>query len=176
MIALQRILVPTDFSEFSDAALKYGVALARTFGSSIHLLHVVTAPMPDPLRNCPTGVMGEMHDFEAHARQCLASLVAAGDLAASRVVTAAIDGDPSEEILRYARSHDMDLIVCGTHGLSGWNRLMRGSVATMLVRKSSCPVLTVHHPEHEFVVPDMPVDRARGVTFGSIPKVCRVGA
>jgi nucleotide-binding universal stress UspA family protein len=160
MIDLRRILVPTDFSEFSDAALKYGVALARTFGSSIHLLHVLSAPMPDPLRNCPTGVMGERQDFEAQARRRLAPLVAAGDLAASRIVTTAVEGDPSEEILRYARSHDMDLIVCGTHGLRGWNRLVMGSVATMLVRGASCPVLTVHHPEHEFVLPDTPVDRA----------------
>ena len=160
MIALKRVLVPTDFSEFSEAALKYGVALSKTFGASLHLLHVVTAPLPDPVRNCPTGVMGEMHDFEAHSRTRLQTLVSTNDLVASRVVSTAVNGDPTEEILRYARDNDMDLIVCGTHGLRGWNRLMMGSVAEKLVRKASCPVLTVHHPEHEFVQPDMPVARA----------------
>jgi nucleotide-binding universal stress UspA family protein len=160
MIALKCVLVPTDFTEFSDAALKYGVALARSFGASIHLLHVVTAPFPDPVRNCPTGAMDEMHYFEAHARRRLTSLVSAEDLDASHVVTAAVNGDPSDEILRYARNCEVDLIVCGTHGLRGWNRLMMGSVAETLVRKSSCPVLTVHHPEHEFVLPDAPVRQA----------------
>jgi nucleotide-binding universal stress UspA family protein len=160
MIALKRVLVPTDFSKFSDAALKYGVALARSFGASIDLLHVVTASLPDPLRNCPTGVMGEMHDFEASARKRLASLVSSEDLVASRVAVAAVSGDPTDEILRYARNNDVDLIVCGTHGLRGWNRIMIGSVAEKLVRRSPCPVLTVHHPEHEFVLPDTAAERA----------------
>ena len=160
MIALKRILVPIDFSEFSDASLKYGVALATTFGASIHLLHVVTAPLPDPMRNSPAGVMGETHDFETQARRRLTSLVSGENLAAARVVTAAVNGDPRDEILRYARTNEVDLIVCGTHGLRGWNRLMMGSVAETLVRKSSCPVLTVHHPEREFVLPDIPVERA----------------
>jgi len=160
MIALKRVLVPTDFSEFSDAALKYGVALARSFGASIDLLHVVTASLPDPMRNSPAGVMGEMHDFEATARKRLASLVSSEDPVASRVSVAAVYGDPTDEILRYAYANDVDLIVCGTHGLRGWNRLMMGSVAERLVRKSPCPVLTVHHPEHEFVLPDTAVERA----------------
>jgi len=160
MIAMKRVLVATDFSEFSDAALKYGLNLAKTFGASLHLLHVVTAPLPDPVRNCPTGVMGEMRDFEANARKRLASLVSPEELTASRVVAAAICGDPSDEIVRYAVGNDVDLIVCGTHGLRGWNRLMMGSVAEKLVRKAPCPVLTVHHPEHEFVLPDTPAERA----------------
>jgi nucleotide-binding universal stress UspA family protein len=162
MIALKRVLVPSDFSEFSDAALKYGVALARSFGASLDLLHVVTASLPDPMRNSPAGVMGEIHDFEASARKRLGSLVSSEDLVASRVAVKAVCGDPTEEILRYARNNDVDLIVCGTHGLRGWNRLMMGSVAEKLVRQSPCPVLTVHHPEHEFVLPDSAAERASG--------------
>ena len=61
-------------------------------------------------------------------------------------------------ILRYAGDHEIDLIVCGTHGRQGWDRIALGSVAENVVRRAPCPVLTVHHPGHEFILPDQTVD------------------
>jgi nucleotide-binding universal stress UspA family protein len=64
-----------------------------------------------------------------------------------------LNGVPFVEIIRYARESGMDLIVMGAHGRTGLGHLLIGSVTERVVRKSSCPVLTVKHPEHEFVMP-----------------------
>jgi nucleotide-binding universal stress UspA family protein len=62
--------------------------------------------------------------------------------------------EPHDEIIRYANDEDIDLIVMGTHGRGGLARLLMGSVAEKVVRTARCPVLTVRHPEHEFVPPN----------------------
>ena len=62
-------------------------------------------------------------------------------------------GSPFVEIIRYAMSHDVDLIVMGTYGLGPIAHMLMGSVAEKVVRKAPCPVLTVRRPEHEFVMP-----------------------
>ena len=62
-------------------------------------------------------------------------------------------GTPFVEIIRYAREHEIDLIVMGTHGRGLIAHVLMGSVAEKVVRKAPCPVLTVRHPEHEFVMP-----------------------
>jgi nucleotide-binding universal stress UspA family protein len=62
-------------------------------------------------------------------------------------------GRPFMEIIRYAKDNQMDLIVLGTHGRSGLRHVLLGSVAERVVRKAPCPVLTIRHPEHEFVMP-----------------------
>ena len=60
---------------------------------------------------------------------------------------------PFTEIIRFAKDKDIDLIVMGTHGHTGLAHVLLGSVAEKVVRKAPCPVLTVRHPEHEFVHP-----------------------
>ena len=65
-------------------------------------------------------------------------------------------GGPYVEIVRYAQERDIDLIVMGTHGRGFVAHMLMGSVAEKVVRKAPCPVLTVRHPEHEFVIPDPP--------------------
>ena len=62
-------------------------------------------------------------------------------------------GKPFVEIIHHARDHDVDLIVIGTHGRGAVQHALLGSVAEQVVRTSPCPVLTVRHPEHEFVMP-----------------------
>jgi nucleotide-binding universal stress UspA family protein len=65
-----------------------------------------------------------------------------------------VSDSPAEEIADYARDASIELIVVGTHGRTGVSHLLVGSVAERVVRTAPCPVLTVRHPEHEFVVPD----------------------
>jgi nucleotide-binding universal stress UspA family protein len=148
MILLKHVLVATDFSRASEAALTYGRALARTFGATLHLLHVVEN---DFLR----ATAADPRALAAGAKRTLNGRLTDQDcvtLCARAVVE--VDDSPAEAIVDYARRERIDLIVMGTHGRSAVAQLLVGSVAERVVRTASCPVLTVRHPEHEFVIPD----------------------
>jgi nucleotide-binding universal stress UspA family protein len=154
VIQLNRILVPVDFSKFSDNALGYACAFAEQFGAELHLMHVlqdVVAMMPEPgLFVPPSGDW--LEDLEKSARDELAKLPEPAMRGKLQVVREVRQGAPFLEIIRYAREHKVDLIVLGTHGRSGLAHVLLGSVAEKVVRKSPCPVLSVRHPEHEFVM------------------------
>jgi nucleotide-binding universal stress UspA family protein len=156
MIKLQHILVATDFSETSDSALDYGRALARTFDASLHVLHVVEYPA------LWTTAEGATYDFamvqeqmEEDARKRLAAIVGL-DNGQSPKTTALVKAgaSPAFVIADYAKEAQIDLIVMGTHGRGLVGHLFVGSVAERVVRIAPCPVLTLRHPEHEFVLPD----------------------
>jgi nucleotide-binding universal stress UspA family protein len=157
MIALKNVLVATDFGEAGDAALAYGRALAGSFGSTLHVLHVV----PDVL------LSSYASEFSLPADPSLQSEVNAA--ARRHIDDRLIDTDrggpvttkvlrmsnaPANAIVEYAKEANIDLIVMGTHGRKAVAHLLMGSVAERVVRTATCPVLTVHHPEHEFVLPD----------------------
>jgi nucleotide-binding universal stress UspA family protein len=72
-----------------------------------------------------------------------------------------ISDHPAEEIVKHARAHNINLIVMGTHGRGAMAQLLVGSVAERVVRTAPCPVLTVRHPEREFVVPEILVAAAK---------------
>lgn len=148
MIVLKQILVATDFSEASAAAMDYGRALARTFGASLHLLHVAENPFLRPTAVDPYALR------EATLRR-LAGRLTEDDKGALRA-TAVLDtsDEPADAIVTYAGAHGIDLIVMGTHGRGTVAQILVGSVAEKVVRTAPCPVLTVRHPEHEFVLPD----------------------
>jgi nucleotide-binding universal stress UspA family protein len=157
MIAIKNVLVPTDFGDASDAALSYGRELARQFGGTLHVLHVV-----DSLGAMTVGDLGVSFDYaqlqdqlEQASNQQLKGLVTEEDR--KRVPTTLVcrtSYAAAAEILEYAREAKIDLIVMGTHGRGAFAHVFMGSVAERVVRLSPCPVLTVKHPEHEFLVPD----------------------
>jgi len=155
MITLQTILVPTDFSETSDGAVRYGRALAEAFSSRLHLLHVVPDPYAQPWSVEATGIsIAELVvSWEQDARRRLEAVIPAAERAAVPVELAVCTGHPFLEIIRYAKEHNADLIVMGTHGRGPVAHMFLGSVAEKVVRKAPCPVLTVRHPQHEFVRP-----------------------
>lgn len=154
MIDLKRILTATDFSPHSQVALKYTSAFAQAFGAEVILCHVLEKP--DFLSQFPPVAEGyippnlaEIH--EKHARiQCEQDLAAIG-LSHARVVLP--HGNPPTEIVRAAKTENVDLIIVGTHGRGAVAHLLLGSVAERVVRSASCPVLTVRSGEHEFVTP-----------------------
>jgi nucleotide-binding universal stress UspA family protein len=156
MIALKTVLVPTDFSETSDVALRYGKALANAFDASLHVLHVVQEPFAQPWAVEAYGfslaALQEEWVKEAAAR--IEKALTAEERAKYRAETKTALGHPVVEILKYAATNPIDLIVIGTHGRGPLGHMVMGSVAERIVRKAPCPVLTVHHPEREFVVPD----------------------
>lgn len=151
MINLKRVLVPIDFSETSEAALKYGIALARAFKAEIHLLHVPEHPGQGAEAEYPLGIFETMQNA-AHDR--LGKLLTAGETKELKPQLAMRLGKPPAEIIRYAHEHGIDLIVMGTHGRQGVAHVLIGSVAERVVRGAPCPVLTVHNEEREFVMPD----------------------
>lgn len=162
MIALKRILVATDFSESSGAALKYGVALAQTFGAKLHVLHaagrhdlevmVERQLVIDKFLQDPSSV--EVHHNAA--RELLGGMLTPAETESAQaefVLRACGPAGPWAEIVRYAKERDLGLIIVGTHGRGMLGHLLMGSVAEKVVRMAPCPVLTVRHPQHEFVLP-----------------------
>lgn len=149
MIALKHILLPTDFSDASMNALRYARAFAENFQATIHLLHVIDLSFVAAWEGYAPAIVRE--DVERHARQRLEQLLA--DAPVLPVQRTVVDGAPFVEIVRYARARNIDLIVMGTHGRGPVAHMLLGSVAEKVVRKAPCPVLTVRHPEHEFVMP-----------------------
>ena len=157
MIALKKILVATDFSEPSDAALAYGRELARTFGASLTVLHIA-----DNILTRAYGAEGVVlvdrdlqREIETSAQRQVDALLFDEDRKMLGAVGLVITSNsPSAAIVTYARDASIDLIVMGTHGRGAIAQLLMGSVAERVVRIAPCPVLTVRHPEHEFVLPD----------------------
>ncbi|PYR46782.1 MAG: universal stress protein [Acidobacteria bacterium] len=153
MIALKYILVPTDFSETSDVAVRYGVALARAFKAKLDLLHVIHEGFAAELA-VPTLPLGLLDGMQNDARDRLAKILTEHEQKELRSESVLRQGAPDLQIVGFARERDVDLIVMGTHGRSGVAHILMGGVAEKVVRKAPCPVLTVRHPEHEFVIPE----------------------
>ena len=150
MIALKNVLVPVDFSEPSELALKYARHLARTFGARLQVLHVMENQFLRPMANDP-------HVVEASIARRLEERISEEDRRTLHVVAVTRRSDaPADEIVKYATDHDINLIVMGTHGRVNVAHMLMGSVAEKVVRTAPCPVLTVRQGEREFVVADGP--------------------
>jgi nucleotide-binding universal stress UspA family protein len=149
MVRIRTILVPTDFSATSDAALEYAREVAERFGASLHLLHV----LQDPFVNGPLATEAYLTDTPGvrttileDAKARIAHRLTATDHAE------VVFGRGAETIVEYAADRRIDLIVMGTHGRTGMAHLLLGSVAERVVRTAPCPVLTVRaEPHHEHV-------------------------
>jgi nucleotide-binding universal stress UspA family protein len=154
-IKLSHILCPVDFSTHSDHAMRYAIALAEKFGADLTLLHVV-APLVAALPGeIALPGMAQVHtdEIETSCRERLEQAVGKLAVEGVKISCAVLSGVPYLEIIRFGRENKTDLIVLGTHGRTGIAQLLIGSVAERVVRKAPCPVLTVKHPEHEFVMP-----------------------
>jgi len=142
-----QILIPTDGSEPATAAIEEGIELARQNEATIHALYVVE---PIPLGQFSAGpgpassewgdVVEEQRNEGDAATADVADRASEYDL---EVVQAIEHGKPHAQIIEYADEHDIDAVVMGTHGRSGADRLVLGSVTEKVVRKSEVPVLTV---------------------------------
>jgi nucleotide-binding universal stress UspA family protein len=154
MAQITRILVPTDFSAASDAALTYARSLARQFGASINLVHVFEDPftsgafvgdgtvmLPADLRRSLETLA--LEQLAARHQEHLGML----PLSSTHLLT----GAPARTIVEHARETHADLIVMGTHGRTGLGHMLLGSVAEKVVRTATCPVLTAREPQPETV-------------------------
>ncbi|MBI1746756.1 MAG: universal stress protein [Acidobacteria bacterium] len=159
MLNIKRVLCPTDFSEYSEKALKYAADLSIRFKATLFIQHV----MEDVLTMVPD-VYGSLTDFqsmrEAYERDVIERLqLSIGpEISATTILG---KGSTAAEILKTAKEKDVDLIVMGSHGRKGLGRLVIGSVAEQIVKKAQCPVLTVCHLEH---APPRPLEFQRVLT------------
>ena len=149
MLDVQRILCPIDFSDTSRHAFAHAVTVGQWYGARITALHVVRPMIAVSPGLWSTGPMSEIwpgqpnqQELEAQARTWLAAEPG------TRLETDVIidDGRPATSILEHAASLSAGLIVMGTHGRGGFERLLLGSVAEKVLRRATCPVMTVPPP------------------------------
>lgn len=153
-IAIRRILCPVDFSESADHALRYALAFATAYDAELRLLYVVELPfLPAYSTTMAPDLSLPIERLKQESQAALDEVVRASKELHPRVAGQLVVGTPFIEIIKAAREGKIDLIVVGSHGKSGLQHMLIGSVAEKVVRKSPCPVLTVKHPEHEFVMP-----------------------
>ena len=155
MPRLESILCPIDFSEFSVKAYDYAQSLAWHYKAELLVQHVrysfpafyIDASYKEIRRKLRTGALQKLREFAKRQTrtkvqpQCIVQ-----------------DGNASDKILSFAKTKAVNLIVMGTHGLRGVDRLMLGSVTERVLRKARCPVLVVRKPVHDFVSPGEKAD------------------
>lgn len=158
MIQFKTILCPTDFSATAAAALPYARALAKLGGGAIHLATVI-----DPNERAEAAGLGGLSRAESeqlaestaeHAGARLEGLARTTDWRGVTVQVHTRRGRPAQELVALAAELKADLIVMASHGRLGFQRFMLGSTCEEVIRHSLVPVLTVKHPEREFVERD----------------------
>lgn len=137
----ERILVATDGSDSAERAATEAVTLAKAFDATIHALYVLDVAEPPPWFHDSAAEPG----IDTKAGRAMDDVVseAADRGLETEVVTTVLRGKTAQAILAYADEHDVDLIVVGTHGRAGLDRLVIGSVAEHVVREPPVPVVTV---------------------------------
>jgi len=152
MIKLENVLVATDFSEPSHIAMEYGRTLARQFGATLHVVHIVE----NVFMRTAAGEFGVsevdvvMQNVEDAAQKQLDAFVSDADRRDLKALCSVCNADSAASgLVSYAKENGSDIIVIGTHGRGTLSKLLTGSVAEQVMRTAPCPVLTVHGPGHE---------------------------
>lgn len=151
MLTYKNILVPTDFSPNASIAVEQALALAREGGGRVHLFHVLETSLFGPTYIPQGGYVLPRAKEEVFTR--LEAVKTAHPEV--EIVTAAALGIPADEIVAYAEAQDIDLICISTVGRRGLSRALLGSTTEAVVRRASCPVLSLHRPRavHEQPAP-----------------------
>jgi nucleotide-binding universal stress UspA family protein len=137
MVPIRRVLYPTDFSSYSNQAYFHAVALAEVHGATLVVGYVLNPSLPEMKQDLPAA--------RRYWREQLEQISPSNpDIAVEHVF---MEGDPATEITRFARDSAIDLIVMGTHGRTGVDRLLLGSVTEMVMREALCSVLAVKLPK-----------------------------
>ncbi len=147
--SINTILVPVDFSDCSRKGLQYAIRFANEFGARIILLHAtylgyIYSSEGTAIYDIPALQKAARKDAQRHMRQLVRSVNFEG----VKFETAFTDGSAALDICAFAKDHDVDLIVTSTHGLTGFQHVLIGSIAEKIVRHALCPVLVVpSHPQ-----------------------------
>jgi len=151
---IKTILFPTDFSQGARAAMEYAVALARDYKARLILLYVIQ-DISIAEWYIPSSISAAdlVEDMQRSAEREIDKLGIEIAGAVATVEKLVVRGVPFVEIIRTAKERKADMIVIGTHGRTGIDHMLFGSTAEKVVRKSSCPVLTVRMSGKEFRMP-----------------------
>ncbi|WP_306549985.1 universal stress protein [Daejeonella sp.] len=149
---IHRILIAVDDSSYSEQAVNYGVLLAKNLGSKITLVHVDEIPISspysaDPLLNESPAMIPELMHIQEEASKLLFKKIKEqhGDVVEMSTVTKI--GRVQDEILSVADDCKADMIILGTHGRTGFDHFISGSVSESVARKAKCPILIIPNPE-----------------------------
>ena len=153
MLQFNTIVVPTDFSDQSQVALNYAIALARQFGSTIHCVHVIDQRYlegggGDAIYVSAGHVEETLRSIREHALKRLAHQTKKAEAYQLKAESHVREGRPVEQIEAIAKELNADLVVVATHGRSGLDHMLLGSTTEKLLRKASVPVLTVRPRTH----------------------------
>jgi nucleotide-binding universal stress UspA family protein len=151
MLPIKKILCPIDFSEPSYEAMKVAEEMARQFSSELSVVHVVREVSDTVYGPEFSGFDVESYqkELEASATKKLKEIVkerVSKDLSVNQTI---VRGKPVDQIIRFSDEKNIDLIVIATHGQTGWQHFVFGSVTEKVVRLALCPVLTIHAPKEE---------------------------
>jgi len=159
MLKIDRILCPVDFSEFSARAYDYAYSLARRYGAKLLLEHVIQ-PLTSayPYYAFPDTMSQVYWSLSEDAEKRLRELTGRHAQNGFQPELVVQEGLVTDSILSFAEKQAVDLIVMGTHGRHGVDRLTTGSVTEKVLRRARCPVLAVRKPTHDFVDPSQKND------------------
>jgi len=143
MYIVKNILVTTDFSEFSAAAIEYASSFALLYGARIHLVHVIEPGSVVGVHNVELNAISMVAELEGRAQEEMRKFVYWKLKNNTNLEQIILHGEPHREIAQYAQEHEIDLIVIATHGRTGFAHIMMGSVAEKILRISPIPVLAV---------------------------------
>ncbi len=148
MFAPKRILVPTDFSENADYALRQALELAQQYHAKVYLLHVAEPVAPYAVDYCPDAVAvmnAEESEIQWSKEMLHRELEKFSDIQGIEVITDVRKGDTVEEIIREQDENSVDLIVMPSHGKAGWMKRMMGQISEKVTQETHTPVLMVKH-------------------------------
>jgi len=139
----KKIVCPVDFSEFTDDILKYATNIAKKYDAELHLLHVIPnlnyfTPYESFLT--PENLVLMEKNIEKEVEKDFEKIIQSIDISVKKIIKT---GVIFVEIMDYIKEENIDLVIMGTHGRSGIEHILIGSVAEKIVRKSACPVLTI---------------------------------
>lgn len=147
MQPFDNILIATDFSENSEHAFEYALALAKQFQAKLIVMHVINEPVDLRGFYVPHISFEQLEkEIEDGAEKMMETFCQTRMADFSNYSTAIVTGIPYEEIIRKAQDTSSSLIVLGTHGRTGLDHIIFGSTAERVVRSASCPVLTIRMP------------------------------
>jgi len=146
---IKSILFPTDFSEGSAQALQYAVDMSKRYGAKLYVIHVIYDIAKATGWYVPHVSMDEMYkDIQEGAKKELERFGVEELSGVKNVERRVITGVPHEEIINFVSANKIDLVIMGTHGRKGIDKILFGSTAAQVVRHAPCPVLTVRLPVH----------------------------